>query len=185
MLKFEVSGNLGADAEIREANGSKFVAFRVAHTDKWTGEDGVKHESTAWIDCTMSNIESKVIPYLKAGTKVFVRGNGSARVYSSPKLKKMVAGLQVAVTEVELVGGQAELVPRQLIVPEDGALVDVTKHYWCNADSKGMKKDDLRKLVDQRGRTYLMNKAGFVIPEQAAEPQEDNNQTEESNGQAQ
>ena len=32
MLKVEIIGNLGADAEIKEANGSKFVTMRVAHT---------------------------------------------------------------------------------------------------------------------------------------------------------
>ena len=35
MLKCEIIGNLGADAEVKEANGSKFVAMRVAHSSKW------------------------------------------------------------------------------------------------------------------------------------------------------
>ena len=183
MLKLEISGNLGADAEIKDVSGSKFVAFRVAHTDKWTGEDQVKHEETTWVDCTMSNIDSKIIPYLKAGTKVFVRGNARQRVYSSPKLKKMVAGLQCSVTEIELVGGQADIVPRQLIVPEDGSLVDVSKHYWCNADTKGMKKDELKKLIDTKGRGYVMNKGGFVIPEASTtqeDPQDSQGETNEN-----
>lgn len=32
MFKVEAIGNLGADAVIKDANGSKFVAFRVANS---------------------------------------------------------------------------------------------------------------------------------------------------------
>lgn len=169
MFKVELIGNLGSDAEIKDANGSKFVAMRLALTDKWTTESGEKRESTTWADVTMSNTESKVLPYLKTGVKVFVRGNGSLRVYSSPKEKRMKAGIQVSATEIELCGGVAELVPRQLIEPETGALIDTQKYYWCNADTKGMKKEDVKLLIDSKGNQYQMNKAGFVAPLKAAE----------------
>ena len=174
MFKVEFIGNLGADAEIKESNGSKFVTMRIALTDKWTTESGDKRESTTWADVTMSNTESKVIPYLKSGVKIFVRGNGSLRVYSSPKERKMKAGIQCAATEIELCGGVAELVPRQLIEPETGTLIDTTKYYWCNADTKGMKTNDTKLLIDTRGNQYLMNKAGFVAPV----PAQDNSQSE-------
>lgn len=176
MFKVEVIGNIGADAEVITGNGGKFVSFRVANTDKWTTDSGEKREATTWIDVTMSNTESKVLPYLKSGVKVFVRGNASLRVYSSPKLRLMMAGIQVAATEVELCGGQAEAVPRQLIEPETGALVDVTKYYWCNAETKGMKAADTRMLLDTRANQYLMNNKGFVAPM----PQQEETQDEQS-----
>ena len=62
MLKVEIIGNLGADAEIKESNGSKFVVMRVAHTSKYTDQNGQPHESTTWVDVTLNNAESKVIP---------------------------------------------------------------------------------------------------------------------------
>lgn len=164
MFKVEFIGNLGADAEIKESNGSKFVTMRVALTDKWTTESGEKRESTTWADVTMSNTESKVIPFLKSGVKIFVRGNGSLRVYSSPKEKRMKAGIQCAATEIELCGGVAEAVPRQLIEPETGVLIDTTKYYWCNADTKKMKSSETKLLIDTRGNQYLMDKRGFVAP---------------------
>lgn len=164
MFKVEFIGNLGADAEIKESNGSKFVTMRIALTDKWTTESGEKRESTTWADVTMSNTESKVIPFLKSGVKIFVRGNGSLRVYSSPKERKMKAGIQCAATEIELCGGVAELVPRQLIDPDTGSIADVTKYYWCNAETKGMKANDTKLLIDQRSNQYLMDKRGFVAP---------------------
>ena len=41
------------------------VSLCVASTDRWTDENGEKHEEVNWIDCTMSNAESKIIPFLK------------------------------------------------------------------------------------------------------------------------
>ena len=117
----------------------------------------------------MSNADSGIVPYLKQCVKVFCRGHVSLRVYSSPKLRQMVAGVSVAVQELELVGGSADAVPRQLIVPETAQIIDVTKHYWCNLDTKSMKKDELRVLVDKRGYEYSVNKNGFVIPSQTNE----------------
>ena len=176
MFKVEFIGNLGADAEIKESNGSKFVTMRIALTDKWTTETGEKRESTTWADVTMNNTESKVIPFLKTGVKVFVRGNGSLRLYSSPKEKRMKAGIQCAATEIELCGGVAEAVPRQLIEPETGVLIDTTKYYWCNADTKNMKAKDTKLLIDTRGNQYLMDNRGFVAPM----PAQDDSQPESS-----
>lgn len=164
MLKVELIGNIGADAEVKDFQGNKFVTFRVAHSSRYKDAQGNETESTTWVDVTMNDTESKVIPFLKQGVKVFVRGNASLRVYSSPKDKMMKAGLQVSAWEIELCGGQSEDVPRQLIDPSNGALFDVTKHYWCNRSTEGMKQDEFVELVDKKGRSYMMNFGGFVIP---------------------
>ena len=39
MLKVELIGNLGADVEIKESNGSKFATFRVANTEKFKAQN--------------------------------------------------------------------------------------------------------------------------------------------------
>ena len=181
MLKVELIGNLGADVEVKESNGSQFATFRVADTSRYKTQSGEDKEVTNWIDCSYNNVESKVLPYLKAGVKVFVRGNASLRVYSSKKDRCMKAGLQVSVQEIELCGGNNDTVPRQIIDPENGAIFDTAKYYWCNAPTKGMKKDDLKLMVDARGNQYAMNNQGFVapVPEQAEE------ETEGSENQAQ
>lgn len=185
MLKIEVMGNLGADAQVKDYQGSKFVTFRVASTDKWTDQEGQTHTVTDWVDCVFSNVNSGVIPYLKQGVKVFVRGNGSVRLYSSPKERKMKAGARVNVIEIELCGGSSDEVPRRLVEPETGALVEVTKHYWANLDTSKLEKDDMRELIDTQGRRYAQNKAGFVIPvpvESEAEREQveaDSNQSQE------
>lgn len=162
MFRAEIIGNLGADASVMESNGSKFVTMRIAHTDAYKDEQGNKHEKTVWVDATMNDAESKLLPYLKQGVKVFVRGNASLRVYSSPKDRCMKAGVTLSVREIELVGGSSDDVPRQLIDPATGMLYESQKYYWINRDNKDMKKDDVMQLVDARGNQYLMNKAGFV-----------------------
>ena len=164
MFKVEIIGNLGADAEIKESNGSKFVVMRVAHTSKYTDQNGQPHESTTWVDVTLNNAESKVIPFLKAGTKVFVRGNGDLRVYSSPKDRCMKAGLSVSALEIELCGGSSDLVPRELIMPETGALVKVTKYYQTDMDTSDLKGKENHVLIDKQGRYYSVVKGGWVAP---------------------
>lgn len=107
MIRIEMIGNLGADAELKDNNGRKFVSFRVAHTDKWknsqTGQDNV---STVWASCAISGDAHNLLPYLKKGVKVFVRGSVQLNMYSSPKTHQMECGLNVAVWEIELCGGQ-------------------------------------------------------------------------------
>lgn len=109
MIRIEMIGNLGADAELKDNNGRKFVSFRLAHTDKWknsqTGQDNV---STIWASCAINGDAHNLLPYLKKGVKVFVRGSVQLNVYSSPKSHQMECGLNIAVWEIELCGGQRE-----------------------------------------------------------------------------
>ena len=66
MIKVEIIGNLGADAQLQEKNGNKFVAFRVANTDKWVDKStGQVIESTQWISCTLNGDGGALLPYLK------------------------------------------------------------------------------------------------------------------------
>lgn len=164
MIKVEVIGNLGADCEVKQSNGNKFGACRVAHTEKYTDAQGNVHESTVWVDIVIPDAENKVIPYLKAGVKVFVRGNASLRVYSSQKDRCMKAGLTINAREIELCGGSSDAVPRQLIDPSNGQLFDVTKCYWIGKETKGMKKADLVDITDAKGGQYKMDSYGFVHP---------------------
>lgn len=164
MIKVEVIGNLGADCVVKESNGNKFGACRVAHAEKYTDAQGNVHDSTMWVDIVIPDAENKVIPYLKAGVKVFVRGNATLRVYSSKKDHCMKAGLTINAREIELCGGSSDAVPRQLIDPSNGQLFDVTKCYWIGKETKGMKKSDVVMMTDTKGGQYVMDSVGFVQP---------------------
>lgn len=177
MLKAEMIGNLGADAEIKTGDGYAFISMRVANTEKWKAEDGTEHTDTQWIDVIYSKTDSGLLPFLKSGVKIFVRGFLRSRLYSSQKDRKMKCGLTINATEIELCGGSSELVPRQLIIPETGDIVDVNKFYCANVDTQKWKKDDTGFLVDKAGNQYELRKGGWVAPV-AEEPAEENTETE-------
>lgn len=164
MLKSELIGNLGADAEIKSGEGYSFVSMRIANTEKWKAEDGTEHTDTQWIDVVYSKTDSGLLPFLKSGVKVFVRGFVRLRVYSSQKDRKMKAGLTINATEIELCGGSSDVVPRQLVIPETGDIVDVAKYYQANVDTSKWKKDDTGYLVDKAGNQYELRKGGWVAP---------------------
>lgn len=114
MLKSEFIGHLGADVEIKSANGQEFAAFRAAHSDTWKDGQGVAHETTIWVDVTLPSSHA-VIPYLKKGTMVFVRGNAALRCYSSAVQHQWVAGLTIRCSEIQLLSSKKQ---------EDGASED-------------------------------------------------------------
>lgn len=166
MLQFSVIGNLGADAHVEESNGRKFVSFNVGHNESWLDAAGNSHERTQWISCALNGDGGGLLQYLVKGRSVFVQGRGSARVYSSPKERKMVAGLNLSVDRIELIGGQPDAVPRQLVDGE-GQLFSVYKaFYLLKEDIKalGVSKDNNAELMTPDGRVFTVDKNGWVTP---------------------
>ena len=109
MFKAELIGNLGADAERRQGNDGMFVSFRVASTRKWTNrQTGEIIENTTWVSCTLNGDGGGVFQYLKAGEKVFIRGELSTRLYIGQDGQKH-AGVNVSVEQIELVGQKSKL----------------------------------------------------------------------------
>ena len=156
-------GNLGANAEIKAADGREFLTFRIAHNDTFTKADGTKTETSMWVDCTMScaNGRPAVLPYLQKGTAVCVTGNVTLRVYSSEKDRCMKAGMTIHVKSLELIGGASDPVPRRLFT-RDGLMLDVQKFYAAQTDEK--------ELWDARGNRFTVENGGWVVPEQNQQP---------------
>lgn len=173
MLNYEVIGNLGSDAKVEEANGRKFVSFNVGHNDRWSDESGQVYEQTIWISCAMNGDGGKLLPFLKKGKAVFVRGRGSVRVYSSPKERRMVAGLNVSVDRLELLGGTSDEVPRRLY-NDDGEEILVSKAYFISqaqAEALGVKKMNQQAILHARdGRDFNVDYPCWVTPAKSQEP---------------
>lgn len=157
MFKVEVIGNLGADALIKGENGKQFISFNVAHTDRWTDDAGVSHETTQWVSCIINDAASKVLPYLVKGKSVFVRGNAKLRVFSSEKERRMVAGITVNVQDIELIGGQVDAVPKNLN-DANGVIFPIYKAFYIDPSIK--KKPSF--LLDSQLNQYQVDKNGFV-----------------------
>ena len=103
MFLANVIGYLGADAEVKTADGREFVTFRIAHTRKYKDAQGTNHETTQWIDCVISG-RPNVTQYLQKGVQVYVSGLVELRVYDSAKDHCKKAGVQVRVQSIELLG---------------------------------------------------------------------------------
>lgn len=84
MIKLQMIGNIGDDCTIKEANGNKFGTFSIAHSESYKDKDGNKCEKTTWVNCIVKG-DSKVIPFLKKGTKVYVEGKPNLKIYTNKK----------------------------------------------------------------------------------------------------
>lgn len=157
MLKIQVIGNLGADAELHQSNGNEFISFRVAHTETIT-RNGVPTDSVTWVDVTMNGNGGQLLQYLKRGAKVYVDGNAVLRVYSSKKDRCMKAGVTCFARTVELCGGSSDIVPRELI-SQDGILLRVNKYFHIE------EPEYFNQIVfDKNMNQYATNENGWVLP---------------------
>lgn len=163
MLKVSFIGTLGADCEKKTAaeTGSKFTTFRAAHNDSWTDEAETVHTNTTWVDCIL-NDWPKVADYLKQGTQIYCEGSVSLRVYSSPKDRCMKAGMTIKIAKIELLGGRADDVPRELIDTQANAVHKVTKYYNVQTARN-------TQLADRHGNLYDIDADGWVVSGTKAE----------------
>lgn len=108
MFKIEVIGNLGADAKLQQSTDSRFYSLNVAHTESNTNkETGEVIKTTSWFSCTINWNAEKLLPFLKTGTKVFVRGSGRSKIFTGHDGKQH-AGINIIVSEIELCGSTNE-----------------------------------------------------------------------------
>lgn len=106
MLRIEVIGNLGAQAETKTQNGEVFVTMRVAATNKFVNKQtGEIREDTTWVSCIWRGDHSRVAPFLTRGAKVFVRGDAVLKMFVGHDGQKH-AGINVRIQELELCGSR-------------------------------------------------------------------------------
>lgn len=175
MLQLTIVGAIGADAVKREANGHSFISFNVASSERYTKSDGTSVDNTTWISCTLNGDGGKLLRYLVKGATVICTGRASTRLYSSPKEKRMVAGLNLSVDIIELVGGKPDAVPSRL-ADANGVLHPVHKAFYVEENPQAPffpASGSVAFLYAERGGTYLLNEFGFVAP---------NNMTDDARG---
>lgn len=67
MLKAELIGNLGNDAEIKEFGGKKYVALSVATTEYAKDDQGNRTDVTTWVSVLWYGDGGGLFAYLKKG----------------------------------------------------------------------------------------------------------------------
>lgn len=108
MFRLEVIGNLGSDAQVRNANGSEFLSFSVGHSEK-SGEV----QTTVWVDCTLNKVNARLLPFLVRGAAVYVCGRAFLRTYKG-RDGAVHAGISCRVDALQLCGSsqQSNQVPK-------------------------------------------------------------------------
>lgn len=109
MLKTQLIGRLGADAEVKSlSNGSKVMELRIAVDMSYRNKDGEKVERTTWVKATQWNVKENatIQNYLKKGGQIYVEGEPAANAYI--KDGAAVGSLELKITNIQLLGGKAE-----------------------------------------------------------------------------
>lgn len=189
MFRAEIIGNLGSDAHVEQNGGRPFVSFNVAHNDRFVKEDGTVKETMQWISCAMNGDGGKLLPHLKKGRQVYVQGRCTTRVFSSEKERRMVAGVNLSVDHLELIGGPSDAVPSRLF-DHDGIMHNVGKAYWIPTEEAAilLKGVEFAILQTVQGQQFKLTAPCWVTPiadeqptEQASTVQQDSTPQAEEN----
>ena len=105
MIKLQVIGNLGKDAQVNNVNGKTVINFNVAHTERYKDAQGNQKDRTTWVDCSYWTDRTAVAPYLKKGTQVYVEGTPDVRSYTTTDGRNG-ASLTLRISSVQLLGAK-------------------------------------------------------------------------------
>lgn len=106
MIKVFIIGNLGGDAETRDAGESQVAQFSVASTRKFSDRSGQVKEETEWMRVEYWN-PGGVLPYLTKGQQVFVEGRYRTERYADRDGCEKTA-VKVIASSVQLLGSKSE-----------------------------------------------------------------------------
>ena len=107
MLKAEIIGTIGADAEVKEFSGKKYVSLSVACSEYSKDHQGNRTETTTWVSVLWYGDGGGLLPYLKKGAKIFIRGNLKAKAYTD-KQGAAQASININAFEVQLCGFKSD-----------------------------------------------------------------------------
>lgn len=105
MIKLQIIGHIGNDATINQVGGKSVINFNVAHSEKWTDAQNVKHEKTTWVSCSYWTDRTGVAQFLRKGTQVYVEGIPEVKTWED-RSRVLQAGLSVRVFSIQLLGGK-------------------------------------------------------------------------------
>ena len=102
-------GNLGRDPELRYTPSGKAVAtFSLATTERWSGQDGQKNESTTWHNIVVWGKQAEVMKeYLAKGRQVYIEGRIVNRSYDDKDGNKKYIS-EIVVQNFSFVGSRGD-----------------------------------------------------------------------------
>ncbi|MDZ4723453.1 MAG: single-stranded DNA-binding protein [candidate division Zixibacteria bacterium] len=100
-------GRLGKDPELKYTPGGKAVAnFSLATTERWSGQDGQKNESTTWHNIVAWGRQAELCKeYLAKGREVYIEGRIDNRSYDDKEGNKKYIS-EVIVQTLQFLGSK-------------------------------------------------------------------------------
>jgi len=80
MLRIEIIGHIGNDAEIKDLGTNQVINFSVAVSETFT-KNNEKQTQTTWFECAKWGNSTQIAQYLKKGAQVYVSGKPNNRAY--------------------------------------------------------------------------------------------------------
>jgi len=104
MNKVYLLGNLGADPELKHAtNGTAYLRFRLATTERWKDKQGELQERTDWHTVQLWGKRAEALAnYLSKGSRVMVEGKVETNSYEKdgqPKYFTYVKARDIFLTD--------------------------------------------------------------------------------------
>lgn len=113
MIKLEIIGRVGRDAEIKDFNNNQVIYFPVAVSENYVNKtSGEKVTNTTWFDCSKWGNNTSIAQYIKKGDLIFISGKVNNRAYQKDDGSiQVVNGINV--NEIMLLGSKNESQPQQ------------------------------------------------------------------------
>jgi len=102
MVRIEIIGRIGADAEIKDLNNNQLINFSVAVSESFT-HNGEKQTKTTWFDCTKWGNNTAVAQFIKKGDLIYISGKPNNRAYLKDDETAQIVNA-ITVFEIELLG---------------------------------------------------------------------------------
>ena len=100
-------GNLGADPEVKDVNGSKVANFRIATSETYTDKQGTKQTNTEWHSIVAwRNLAEIIEKYVKKGSQVYVEGKLQTRSWEKDGVKHY--STEILISTLKMLGGKRE-----------------------------------------------------------------------------
>lgn len=81
LIRTEIIGHIGQDAEVKDVGNNQVINFKVAVTETWKNQQGEKQSKTTWFEVSKWGNNVAIASYLKKGTLVYVEGKPESRAY--------------------------------------------------------------------------------------------------------
>jgi len=102
MVKINLIGRLGQDAQVNTVNGKNVINFSVADSEKYKNQQGEDVEKVNWTSCAYWTEKLNVANYLKKGTLIYLEGKPEAKNYLNSKTNENTPQLHCRVSFLQL-----------------------------------------------------------------------------------